>query len=93
MGGNMPNEEVCIERGGVEPEKGRCEDTWFLFASRGCEAPVDGGACWESGDGLCYQSCESDADCTDSCAPHCVAFAFFHGGDYTTDELGCAARR
>ncbi|RLB57415.1 MAG: hypothetical protein DRJ42_00310 [Deltaproteobacteria bacterium] len=36
--------------------------------------------CMPRGDGLCYEHCEEDADCTDSGRPHCAELKLDRGG-------------
>jgi len=85
------DESVCVDPVGEESDSGSCEQGWFLYSGRGCEAPEDGGTCWEVGDGLCYLACESDDDCPGPCAKHCIEFELYDGGDSPTYVAGCSA--
>ncbi len=63
--------------------------------------PWPSGTCTPNGDGLCYQRCSTDADCTDSKFPLCSGSIYLYGGsDYgqtvhvcqsVQDVAGCAS--
>ena len=47
-----------------------CKTGWWEYTGRSCD---HWGSCWDYGDHLCYQSCNTDSDCTDPRFPQCSA--------------------
>lgn len=75
--------------GGFE-EDVSCGPDEFRFVDEKCHAPdPDGGQdCRQMGDGRCYRTCETDADCPDPERPHCAVLGLYANGDnYCNDSI------
>jgi hypothetical protein len=60
-----------------------CPAGWVLYTDQSC-GPFDLTNCFHQGDGLCYQPCSGNADCTDPRFPVCGTLSFFRGADVPT---------
>ena len=67
------------------PPPDSCEPGQYQYEDTLC-SPPPGDQCEPYGDGRCYDLCETDADCTDSCRPYCRTLGLFAGGDWGCNE-------
>jgi hypothetical protein len=60
-----------------------CPSGWYQYSDTVCSPPAigSGPGCGPNGDGLCYQPCQSSADCSDPAFPNCTALTVFGGTD------------
>jgi hypothetical protein len=58
--------------------------SWYVYSDHLCSPPYADGtqSCSPNGDGLCYQECNTSADCTDPLFPTCGSIYVFGGSDY-----------
>jgi hypothetical protein len=70
-----------------------CPSGWYQYSDTVCSPPSIGygPGCSSSGDGLCYQPCESGATCTDPRFPNCTALSVFGGSDVGRPQDGCTS--
>jgi len=68
-----------------------CASGWFAYTDSVCPYPPTN-PCKPAGDGLCYQSCNTDSDCTDQRFPVCGKLDFFNGSDYSQAKPACMSR-
>jgi len=71
-----------------------CPAGWFLNASKICSCTLGGvcsSDCRDLGDGLCYQPCSTNADCTDARFPICGFVYKGDGLDYASQKSVCRA--
>jgi hypothetical protein len=53
----------------------------FVYRDTYCGLAVDGGTCFDVGDGRMYPVCSSDSNCSPG-EPFCRVLGLFHGGDF-----------
>lgn len=76
-----PPEKECTRlRSPAAPVNGQCQVGEWKFVDSTCD-PF-GGGCDDLGDGLCYQLCESDADCVDPCRRNCAPQPLYKSTDF-----------
>ena len=70
-----------------------CPSGWYQYSDTVCSPPSigSGTGCASNGDSLCYQPCESGADCTDPLFPHCTALTVFDGSDVGRPKYVCTS--
>ena len=70
-----------------------CPAGWILNASNICTCTLGGVCtyCHDLGDGLCYQPCSTNADCTDARFPVCGSVEVGDGSDTSRRKAVCRA--
>jgi hypothetical protein len=68
-----------------------CPAGWFVYSDTGCSPPYlgSGPGCSSYGDGLCYQTCSTSSDCTDSRFPDCSGITWYGGDDTMETRYVC----
>jgi hypothetical protein len=68
-----------------------CPSGWYEYTDRACSHPwgTTLPACRSNGDGLCYQTCVTNADCGDPLFPSCGSITIFRGGDVGEQKSVC----
>jgi hypothetical protein len=84
--------DVAVDTADASP----CVAGQYWYRDQVC-GPVSGGAdagdkgitmaCTEMGDGKCYRSCTSDADCLEAGWTHCGELGLFAGNDVCTEKV------
>jgi hypothetical protein len=87
---SAPAKLACRDAGAPAlPDGGACPAGQILWTDTMCATnPTGAMTCKDVGDRTCYVECQTDAQCTDPCRPHCRTLGFHEG----TDDA-CAAPR
>ncbi len=70
-----------------------CPSGWYQYSDTACSPPSigSGPGCGPNGDGLCYQPCNSSADCSDPGFPNCTGIPVFAGSDVGQTKYVCTS--
>jgi hypothetical protein len=68
-----------------------CPPGFWLNRGTMCPYPP-GSSCTSVGDSLCYELCDSSAQCRDPCAPLCGRMPVWSGSDYPSDTVRVCRR-
>jgi len=68
-----------------------CPSGWYQYSDRACSPPygTNPPACNSNGDGLCYQTCVTSADCGDPLFSTCGSITVFGGSDVGERKRVC----